>query len=272
MITIENIAANRRLAIQVQQLLINLKLLSGIADGKIGPQSLQAIAQLLHITKSKDLTDDLLKIKALPQPELDLSKGDFAAKIAKYMLTQNYWIDDSHLNIVYVEGVDLSGKINADKMNEWNDVRSLLKIENKIPKIVANWKATTEPGLKYTNAPLNIGGAFRIAFGQYKAWSVGWHKTKTHEALVQCGEIAGYRDKNKDGFRTGDAKVCGSNYGINQHHGYSIPSVDGTSAGCLVGQSEQGHKEFMEFVKVDQRYQANRRYVFLTTIIPGEKL
>ena len=269
MATIKEIAANKQLAVQMQQLLINLKLLSGAADGKIGPQSIGAIAELLFITKSPEITPELLQLKALPQPELDLSKNDFAAKIAKYMLDQNYWIDANNLNIVYVEGCNLDGTPNADTMNEWNDVRSLLKIENKIPRIVALWKATTEPGWKYTNAPLNPDGAFRIAFGQYKAWAVGWHKT--HEALVQVGEITGYRDRNKDGFRTGDRVVKGSEYGVNQHSGYNMLQVDGASAGCLVGQSTEGHLQFMQLVKSDLRYQANGRYVFLTTVIPGDK-
>lgn len=270
MVTIKEIAANKQLAIQVQQLLINLKLLSDVADGKIGPQSIGAITEFLRIAKSNDLTDSLLQLKALPQPELDLSRGDFASKIAKYMVAQNYWVDADHLNIIYVEGCNADGTPNADAPNEWNDRRLLLKIENKIPKIVASWKATTEPGLKYTNTPLNPDGAFRIAFGQYKAWSVGWHKT--HEALVQVAEITGYRDRNKDGLRTGDPVVKGCDMGVNQHWGYNMLQIDGASAGCLVGQSTEGHLEFMKLVKSDARYQVNNSYVFLTTIIPGDKL
>jgi hypothetical protein len=270
MITIKNVTADKQLAVQVQQLLIDLKLLSGVADGKIGTQTSQAIAQLLHITNNTDLTPELLQLKSLPQPELDLSKNNFAAKIAKYMLAQNYWIDANNLNIVYVEGVEPDGTPNADTMNQWNDLRLLLKIENKIPKIVDYWRATTEPGWKYTANPLNAGGAFRIAFGAYKAWSVGQHRN--HEALVQVGEIVGYRDRNKDGFRTGDTKVRGSEYAVNQHHGYNVLQVDGASAGCLVGQSIEGHEQFMRLIKCDPRYQANSRYVFLTTIIPGDAL
>ncbi|MBN3946414.1 MAG: hypothetical protein HWQ38_07950, partial [Nostoc sp. NMS7] len=95
MLTIKDIAADPKLAIQAQQLLINLKLLSGVADGKVGVQTTSAYSQLLQITKSAELTPELLQLKSLPQPELDFYRGNFA---------------------------------------------------------------------------------FRIAFGQYKAWSVGWHK------------------------------------------------------------------------------------------------
>jgi hypothetical protein len=86
------------------------------------------------------------------------------------------------------------------------------------------------------------------------------------------GEIKGYRDRNKDGFRTGDPIVTGSDFGVNQHWGGNDPHVNGWSAGCLVGQSTKGHLEFMKIIKSDPRYQANNNYVFLTTIIPGDKL
>jgi hypothetical protein len=268
-LTIGEISGNKELAIAVQRSLIRLKLLSGSADGKVGPRTKQAIAELSRITK-KPLTEELFKISALPQPKLDLSKNDFAAKIAKYMLSQGYWIDEDYLNIVYVEGCNANGIPNLDKLNEWNDLRIILEIDSTVPKISHSWIATTEPGYKYTVNPLNPGGAFRIAFGQYRAWSVGIHKD--HEALVQVGEIAGYRDRNKDGFRTGDPVVKGADFGVNQHWGYDMERVDGASAGCLVGRSVSGHKEFMAIVKSDPRYKENNNYVFLTTIIPGDKL
>jgi peptidoglycan hydrolase-like protein with peptidoglycan-binding domain len=44
--------------------------------------------------------------------------------------------------------------------------------------------------------------------------------------------------------------------------------VDKASAGCLVGQSKTGHREFMAVVKSDPRYQADRKHVFATAILP----
>ena len=44
------------------------------------------------------------------------------------------------------------------------------------------------------------------------------------------------------------------------------------SAGCLVGRTKEGHKEFMAIIKQDRRYVANNDYVFYTTIIPGDDL
>ena len=115
--------------------------------------------------------------------------------------------------------------------------------------------------------PTNPRGAARIEFGQYDAWQVGMHRGN-HEALVQTGgEVTVCRDLNKDGVRTGDKRDTGS-FGINQHWGYDLPEVDRASAGCLVGQSKTGHKDFMAIVKSDPRYKANRKYVFSTAVLP----
>jgi hypothetical protein len=194
--------------------------------------------------------------------------SNFAKKIADYMTRQGYklFTKTGELNIVYVEGVQSDGTPNADRMNEWNDRRLLL--DHRL-EIIASWVATTEPGWKYTAAPLNSQGAFRIAFGQYKAWKVGRHKD--HEALVQVAAVKGHRDRNKDGYRTGDPIVNGT-FGINQHWGGDAATVGAWSAGCLVGQSREGHRQFMQLVKTDARYRENPNYVFWTTVLPGDKL
>jgi len=44
------------------------------------------------------------------------------------------------------------------------------------------------------------------------------------------------------------------------------------SAGCLVGRTRDGHREFIQLIKQDRRYLANPHYVFTTTIISGEEL
>ena len=76
------------------------------------------------------------------------------------------------------------------------------------------------------------------------------------------------RDTNRDGFRTaGDIRQTGD-FGINQHWGYDLASVDKASAGCLVGQSKIGHREFMALVKTDPRFLADRKFVFASAIFP----
>ena len=54
------------------------------------------------------------------------------------------------------------------------------------------------------------------------------------------GQVTVCRDLNKDGQRTGDKRQTGE-FGINQHWGYDLPEVEKASAGCLVGQSKDGH-------------------------------
>jgi hypothetical protein len=123
---------------------------------------------------------------------------------------------------------------------------------------------------------MNNLGAARIAFGQYKAWEVGTHYgggSEPHEALVQASPISVYRDKNKDFIRTGD-KLYTGDFEINQHYGFDYPynDISYAGAGCLVGRTRQGHREFMALIKQDKRYQLNNRYKFLTTVIPGDDL
>lgn len=197
-------------------------------------------------------------------------------KIVDYMKLKGYRIHDSDdkRNIVYVEGMNIDGTLNCDRADVFNDIRCVFEFCNGKPKMLGVWGATTEPGRYYTNNPLNHKGAARIKFGQYKAWKVGQHGNKDpHEALVQCGIVTVHRDLNKDLIRTGD-KLDTGYFGINQHWGGDSPinSIGRWSAGCLVGRTRVGHREFMTIVKKDPDYLKNRSYVFDTTIIAGDDL
>jgi hypothetical protein len=198
---------------------------------------------------------------------------DLAHLVVAALERKGYQVDHGpgELNIVYVEGMNLDGTPNNDEANKWNDLRLLIEFEGGQPKIVGKWAATTEPGRYWTEHPLSPLGAARIAFGQYASWQVGMHhadKPSGHEALVQTGgPVTVCRDLNKDCLRAGD-RVQTGHFGINQHWGYDLAEVDKASAGCLVGQSKDGHREFMALVKSDPRYQANHKYVFATAILP----
>lgn len=262
-------------AVQIE--LIRIGLFNDRVDGIAGNKTMVAFHQFKNLTGlgefdtlGQTTAQKLLKVKSITPKQLHLG-NDLAARIIKYCLAQNYSVavGDRLYNLVYVEGVDADGKPNADRLNEWNDRRIVIEIVGGTPKIVGNWLATSEPGAKYTYSPLNPEGAARIAFGQYKSWKVGIHKD--HEALVQVANIKVHRDRNQDGSRAGDPVRIGC-YGVNQHWGYDMTRVDGASAGCLVGQSRQGHREFMALIKQDQRYQANHNYLFDTAVIPGDDL
>jgi hypothetical protein len=196
--------------------------------------------------------------------------SDLADRVIAVMERKGYNVDrgPGEVNIVYVEGMDPDGTPNANEANKWNDLRLVIRFEEGQPKIIGSWAATTEPGRYFTENPVNPRGAARIEFGQYKAWQVGMHRGN-HEALVQTGgQITICRDLNKDGLRTGDRREIGD-FGLAQHWGYDLAEVDRASAGSLVGQSKEGHRDFMAIVKSDPRYQADRQHVFATTILPA---
>ena len=210
------------------------------------------------------------RVSALKQSPV---ASDLADLVVAAMERKGYQVDrgPGELNIVYVEGMNPDGTPNADEANKWNDLRLVIRFEGGVPKIVGEWAATTEPGRYWTENPMSPLGAARIEFGQYKSWQVGMHRNN-HEALVQTGgEVTVCRDLNKDGQRTGDKRQTGE-FGINQHWGYDLPEVEKASAGCLVGQSKDGHRQFMALVKSDPRYQANRKHVFAAAILPESEV
>jgi len=281
---LETIAADKELAKNIQEICIWHKLLAPPADGQFGPISASALQEFQELMNCNELgflgPDTARKLiethpDELPQRELNLS-NDLASRIIKYMVAKSYHIDrkTGEYNIVYIEGMNPNGTINSDKSNRFNDLRLVIQIVGKIPEIVDIWEATTEPGHHYTYSPMNSKGAARIKFGQYKAWKVGTHgNSEPHEALVQVANITVHRDFNQDMIRSGDKLDTGL-FDINQHYGYDYPrnNISYASAGCLVGRTRKGHRDFMSLIKQDWRYQSNRAYQFMTTIIPGDDL
>lgn len=185
---------------------------------------------------------------------------NYGKQIIEYCRKENYRIKE--YNIIYLEGCDNTFELNNDKLNEWNDLRLIVKEDGDI---VHNAIATTEPGSHYTFNPMNPKGAFRIAFGQYlDAWTFGIHGRSRQDALVQCAPVKGFRDFNEDGLRIGDAEDIGI-FGINQHWGRGL-FVDYWSAGCLVAKFEEGHAKFMKICR-ETGYKT-----FDTIILPADKL
>jgi hypothetical protein len=48
--------------------------------------------------------------------------------------------------------------------------------------------------------------------------------------------------------------------------------IANASAGCLLGRTREGHREFMQLIKGDSRYQRDRSFIFTTTVIAGDDL
>ena len=204
--------------------------------------------------------------------------NNLAGKIVSAMQRNKYWIcrHPKCFNIVYVEGMNANGTSNDNAPNRFNDLRLLLQVqESGTCKIVGSWEGTTEPGKHWTDHPMDPKGAARIAFGQYKSWSLGTHhpgRPSAHEALVQVADIVVYRDSQKH-FKREGPQFTGI-FAINQHWGYDAPKNDlgTTSAGCLVGRAKDGHREFMKAVKSDPRFKPNKGYRFMTAVFPASEI
>jgi hypothetical protein len=89
-----------------------------------------------------------------------------------------------------------------------------------------------------------------------------------------CRRARSIRDPHKTFKRDFNFPVSGSEFGVNQHWGYDLPHDDmgNSSAGCLVGRSTQGHRDFMSIVLGDPRYRTNPAYRFMTAILPAGDL
>ena len=262
----------------IQTILIKCGYLDPPADGGFGPVTKWALgkfAQRAQLGPFTELTPAIVEVLTTAEP-LPLSPSDdLAGRIVKAMQKNGYWIarDPDCVNIVYVEGMDLGGAPNDNRNNVFNDLRITFRLDaNGVPFIVKMWEATTEPSRKWTLTPMNPGGAFHIKFGQYKAWIKGWYHT--HDALIQAGEIEGYRDPLKTFKRDFNYPVKGSEFGVHHHWGYDLPHDDmgNSSAGCLVGRATAGHREFMSIALSDPRYLANKTYRFMAAILPAGDL
>ncbi len=282
-VSLPMIGADEVLATDVQDRLTAIGVLDPPSDGAFGPVSHWALAEVLKRLKitGMPVLDATLAQRLVDAPSADLfplnASGSLAGRLVEAIKSAKHWVcrHPDCVNVVYVEGMDPGGAVNDDAPNVFNDLRLVLRVNRAgNPEIVESWDATTEPGKYYTLVKKeHPRGAARIAFGQYKSWSVGLHRAGTkneHEALVQTAPIRVFRDLNEDFDRTGDEPFEGV-FGINQHWGFDLAKSDigRASAGCLVGRTKTGHRGFMTLCKADPRYRANNSYRFVTTVIPA---
>lgn len=275
----------------IQKELIRVGLLDPIADGKFGAISQSAWRAFTRIIgcESEDLSqaavDRLVTFKSFK--DLDFKPEDpndeeslLAVKCVKRMVELGAHVaismgsDKPTYNIFHVTGTNPDGTKNSNKINQWNDLRFVVEVSQSGLVIVKLCKlAACEPGQYWIDNPMNSGGTFRIRFDrQWFAWSVGRHGSRQYPALVQVGEIEGYRDSDRNGSWSGEKLMSGDYMGINIHHGYGSATVDIMSAGCQVAQSIAGHEEFMRLCKSDRRYVCNNGYRFGNISLNGSKI
>jgi hypothetical protein len=262
----------------VQKALTELGLLDPPADGHFGPVSRWALAEAIKPAgldppqEEEPISQTIWNAVRQAQP-LPLNPGsDFAGNVVRAMQRGGYWINrhPDCFNIVYVEGMDVDGTPNQDRPNHFDSVRALIRVVDGVPKIVGAWEATTEPSKYWTEHPMNRLGAARIKFGQWKAWNNGQYHG--FPALLQVSDITVYRDIRQE-YKRYDPTYTG-NFGIHNHQGYNYPRNDEgrSSAGCLVGRLNDGHREFMQLVQTDKRFVASNGYRFMVTVMPASQV
>jgi hypothetical protein len=283
-VSLETISSDPPLAREIQDRLALAGLLDPPSDGMFGPVSQWALREFC---RAKGISFEITVTPAIAAALQDNAitslfplnpTNNLAGKIVSAMQRKSYWISrhPQCFNIVYVEGMNANGTANDNAPNKFNALRLLLQVQTSgTCKIVGSWEGTTQPGKYWTEHPMDPKGAARIAFGQYKSWSVGTHHPglpSAHEALVQVADIVVYRDSQKHFKREGPTYP--GIFAINQHWGYDAPKNDlgRTSAGCLVGRAKAGHREFMKAVKSDPRYKPNKSYRFMTAVFPASEI
>ena len=268
------ISKNTQLAIDLQTRLQDFWLITN-PDGKWGRKSSFALRTYKQFKGIKESGLGIETAKSLinsnPQDLITGFKlnGDWASRTIMWMTLNNYHIStrEDEINIIYFRGLDKYGKWNGNRPFVFNDRRVVMSIKDGVPTFLGNWLATCDPGEYYWENPMNPNGCADIKFGQYQAWSVGYHKNQ--HALIQTGNITVLRG----GDRIPDA---GDDFYVDQHTTSGDYGVDDEigrwSAGCMVGASDDEHyNEFMPLVQSDHREKADPgNYKHWTTIINGD--
>ena len=179
------------------------------------------------------------------------------------------------VNIVYIEGMNQDGTLNADIPNHWNDLRLLLTFNEATGwQIAHNAIATTEPGDYYTKNPTNKNGCARIAFGYHPpAWVRGFHKG-TQPALVQLRRVKIHRDLNRDGLRNRfEPPFWSDPIGLNDHttnKKFKGDLIGKFSAGCTVGKLYAEHMVFLGLTEKDVRIKPGETHLYDKWVLPGD--
>lgn len=191
-----------------------------------------------------------------------------AHTIIRFMEHLGHPIDRApgQITIAYLEDADKDGQPLRGKLDRWDDRSLLIHFVDGEPVILYNEQATTEPGRVSTmgKEARAKGGVARIKIGYYpSACKVGFHKNRSHPALVQCGDMEVHADADCNGIRTGDKLRLA--YGINHHSTspyFTGELVGAYSAGCCVRRSWVQHLLFMKIIKTDPRYVADRNFAW----------
>lgn len=167
--------------------------------------------------------------------------------IEKYYREKDW--DVQKINITYLRDVEPENwQPNSFAPDRWNCTRVLWQPDSDM--LIMSATATTRPGVRAVDRPMNAGGTFSILHNHIHkgCWELGRHITQHSNqlALVQCDTVIGTRDGNRDYMITGDKQFDDAG-GVNQHttsnvaEGNPPDNVGGWSFGCLVGKYPRTH-------------------------------
>lgn len=136
-----------------------------------------------------------------------------------------------------------------------------------------SYTATTDPGKKYLNTPINPHGTAILKPGQYiNSHKLGLHRGQ-YTALTQQGKVTVIRDTNKDSTLDFNSSKEESGYfGINVHHATDSgisKTVGGWSAGCQVF---AGSSDFATFIALCKQHSSRHGNNFTYTLLTESDL
>ena len=149
-------SSRRKRRCAIQERLTAMGLLDPPADGVVGAVTRWALRMAgikgeLTAENANEILQELSTKTALPLNPRD----DLAGRIVRAAKEHDFWIarHKDCCNIFYIEGMDEDGTANANRPNEFNDLRVVIQLTAAgVPKITGMWQATTEPGRYWTLA------------------------------------------------------------------------------------------------------------------------
>jgi hypothetical protein len=271
------------LVAELQTRLAHHGLLDPPADGLLGPATqwaLGAFCRAAGLRFGGALTRAAAAALLAESPVLPLRPDrSLAGRVTAALVRRGDWLrrEPDCVSIVYLEGMDSHGRQTPRRPDAFDDLRLLLRImPGGRPEIAGAWTATTAPGRPAVESPAEPEGAPRLAPGQHRAWVLGRTAIGTEleqEALVQMLPVRVTRDANRDFRREGDRAERGL-YILDQHGAMDAlrERVGGAGAGCLVGQSQEGHREFIDRLRDDPRWRVNAAHLFTTSVVRAEEV
>lgn len=180
-------------------------------------------------------------------------------QVKAVMLAKDYVFFDDQKNKGYdVNIIGIRNTAPGNKVTNLFDDCITLSYKIKGVWYFHQWQATTEPGKKGMLEGKAVGGVAFLVPSQYrKSHGIGFHQGK-YEALRQIGELALYRDGDKDMEFDKDKITKCSNCGVNIHMaGEDSTFVENWSEGCQVFKRKKDFLQFMSIIKASRDIHGN---------------